>query len=113
MNERSISTESLHELSSANFATLQRSCDDLRSVCEAVEGLDSTLSFERSGGLHQKAAALRSQARHAFAAAAALSAAASSYELLAQVVDHSARSPLPAALPPSAKAKTSARRRKP
>ncbi len=111
MTDRMISTESLHELSGATFATLQRACDDLRAVCDAVESIDSRLSFEKSSSLFWKAAALRMQFNGALVAVASLGAAASSYEQMGHVVDHSRLLPQVSA-PPLAKRAKKAKARK-
>jgi hypothetical protein len=113
LSDRTISTESLGELSGQTFASLQRVCDDLRSVCDSVEDLDpSLISFEKSVRFHHRASMLRAQATHALAAVSALSSAAASYELLAHFVDHSLQLVPQAAPPPAAKVKTKARSRK-
>jgi hypothetical protein len=112
MIERSITTESLAELSAITFASLQRASDDFRSVCDVVDAIDSSvIAFDRSGVLHKKAACLRAQVTHALAAAASLSAAAASYELLGRFVEHSLWLPQ-VDLPPAAKETRKARSRK-
>jgi hypothetical protein len=112
IEERRIPVEALRDLSSSAITSVRRATDDLLSVCEVIDGLDpSLLSLEKSAGLHQRASTLRSQATHALAASSALSAAAASYELLAQVVDHSLSVP-PVGAPLLAKAKKSPRSRK-
>lgn len=111
--ERRIRISSIQELSNATFAALQRTCEDLEAVAGVVGVVGAHLpSFTSGAALRQQSATLRSQSASAFAAACALAASAASYETLAQVLDQSL-AVRPAVQTKPAKAKKSARSRKP
>lgn len=95
----------------ATYASLDRVCDDLQSVCEAVNDRDPFLpDFDSGEAVLATAARLRAQAAHAAQAALALSAAASSFEALALLASTSV-SAAPSSLRAVAVAPASARRR--
>lgn len=89
MNDTSrvITLRALRNLYNETYASLERPCDDLQSVCAIVGELDPFLpDFESSASMSLNAATLRSQAKHAREAAEVLSAAASSFESLARLL---------------------------
>lgn len=113
MSERRLNQEDFDEITNATLVSIRRACVELGAVCDAAEGIDPMIPRLGDGaGLHVRAATLRSQAAAAFAASATLNAAAATYETLGLVVDQS-RAVLPISLPPLAKAKKSAKSRKP
>jgi hypothetical protein len=103
MTEQTLTLPAFRSLYNANYASLERACDDLQSVCAVVGELDPFMpDFESSVSIHLNAATLRAQATHALSAAAALASAASSFSVLAALAEASQ-----AAVPVAAKAAAS------
>lgn len=87
---RVISLRAFRDMYNTTYASLDRVCDDLQSVCDAVSERDPFLpDFESSASMSLNAATLRAQAEAAWRAASVLSAAASSFESLARLLSAS------------------------
>lgn len=87
MTNRVITLEAFRAVYNTAYASLDRACDDLRSVSIVVGELDPFLpGLESSANIHVNAAALRAQAAHVIRAALVLNEAASSFETLAAVL---------------------------
>lgn len=109
MSSRTLTLKAFQELYNSAYATLDRACDDLQSVCAVVGDLDPMLpDFSACATMHLNAATLRAQANHAVSAALQFASVAASIQALAEVAEASlaalpVEATVEAARPPKAK----------